>query len=153
MVCCPFITRAHRGLTELAAQIFSPPRPTSLHACPKLIMATPLIQCRGCKRAFTQRGLTLHLSKSRDIRCHRISVTLRNPVISPSMSHVVSPPPLDPRLASGSVSHGARLDTGGSRDDSGASGINGDLDTSGIDGDFNMQSPDGVSATTCVVRQ
>ena len=93
---------------------------------------------------LSHRGLTLHLSKSQDVWCRRISVTLRDPVVSLSIPHAASPPPLDPPLASGSVDLGASLGVGGSCDNFGMSDI---------DGDFNMRSPDGMSAIMCVMNQ
>jgi len=118
-----------------------------LHTCRKclsLIMTTPQVRCRGCNRGFTHTGLALHLSKTRDVRCREISITLRDPVVSISIPCTASPPPLDPLLASSNLNPDASLGIGYSRDELGASGI---------DGDFNMLSPDGMSAATCVVNQ
>jgi hypothetical protein len=62
-----------------------------------MLTSTPSqTQCRGCGRVFAPRGLSQHVSKSRDPRCQAALRTSRAQAASSSIQHTAMPPPLDP---------------------------------------------------------
>lgn len=144
----PFYFESSLWTDGTSSAVFFPPSHASA-----LVMTTLQTRCHGCNRGFTHRGLTLHLSKTRDIRCRKIFIALQDPAVSMSIPYMASPLPLDLPQVSGSVGPGASLDGGGP----GASlGVDGPCDNWGennIDGDFMMQPLEGKSATVCHVNQ
>ena len=75
-----------------------PPIPPVCPTCYRTLrpMATAQVQCFGCNRKFTPRGLSQHISKTRDPCCRGGSaVTLQMPLMSTSIPHTAFPPALD----------------------------------------------------------
>jgi hypothetical protein len=97
----PFIGTDDSGNQQYPAEILFCPisfiSPISPISCASLvIMTTPLIRCRGCGKEYTPRGLSQHVSKSRDIRCQPTPITSRVSAASSSIHHSAMPPSLNP---------------------------------------------------------
>ena len=96
----PFMSQAvqkKNGTSTCRHPFFLPliscPNPI-LPSCPlHLIMLTTQVQCRGCGRPFTPRGLSQHVSKTQDPRCRSALSTSRVPTASSSAQNAVIPPP------------------------------------------------------------
>jgi hypothetical protein len=78
---------------------FTHPPPSAFALSFRLVMLTPEIPCPGCERRFSPRGLSQHISKSRDARCRAIGGTgapdaSQVPVVS--FPDLVSQRPPDP---------------------------------------------------------
>ena len=73
--------------------------------------------CHGCGRFFAPRGLSQHVSKSRDPRCQAALRTSQARAAPFSIQHTVMQPPLDPNNAAPISNDGEH---GGSVYDSGA---------------------------------
>jgi hypothetical protein len=100
---CPFICLTTWALTRklclmsVCAASSSPPSPFSgtFH----LITMTTEIQCPGCEKRFSPRGLSQHISKSRDARCHRVGAPLASQAPAVSFPHMDSAQPPHPVLS------------------------------------------------------
>lgn len=73
-------------------------------------MPAPRVQCPGCKKAFTPHGLSLHLSKTQDIRCQGLASVSQYSLASNFISRTAFPPPLG--LTGASRSLGSELTVG-----------------------------------------
>jgi hypothetical protein len=83
------------GLKLRAARYFSPISTFffSLHLAP--IMSSIQIQCHGCDKSFTPRGLSQHVSRTPHPRCRAVYTASQLPSVSTSVPHTVSLPGLD----------------------------------------------------------
>jgi hypothetical protein len=52
-------------------------------------MNTAQIQCDGCKRWFTPRGLSQHVSKTRNVRCRMVHAAAQDLMATSSVTHAV----------------------------------------------------------------
>ena len=58
------------------------------------VMPPAQVQCPGCERGFTPSGLSQHLSRIGDFRCHRVVVASQTHLASTTFPHMVPPPTL-----------------------------------------------------------
>jgi hypothetical protein len=64
-----------------------------------LIMSTSKVQCHGCEKWFSARGLSQHVSKTQERRCQDAFSASRVQFMSSSNQHVATqPPPADARV-------------------------------------------------------
>ena len=124
-------------------------------------MTAAQVQCFGCNRNFTPRGLSQHVSKSRDPRCRASSVTGEVQLATAPIHRTAFPPALAPNWVSQGSGRVSPDDLGG-RDDEmdGRDGMQSpgsgrvspnnlggrDDETDGHD----MQLPDGEFSVACV---
>src|SRR6266852_2009675 len=72
--------------------------PISIHIVLVIIMTT-YIRCRGCGTEYTPRGLSQHVSKTRDVRCQHAPmqpIASRAPVVPSTIHHTTMAPSLNP---------------------------------------------------------
>jgi hypothetical protein len=94
-----------------------------------------LLQCPGCNRGFTPRGLSHHVSKTQDARCRRIVSSTQSQIISAPFPRMNSLPPLSP-IRPPRVTVDDAPDDGYDSEGSGALNEPPDLDTLATVGEF-----------------
>jgi hypothetical protein len=97
------------GLKLRAARYFSPILTFPffpLHLAP--IMSSVQIQCHGCNKSFTPRGLSQHVSRTPHPRCRAVYTASQLPSVSTSVPHTASLPGIDSSRASCDLGDDAR---------------------------------------------
>jgi len=52
------------------------------------------VQCPGCEKDFTPRGLSQHVARTQDLRCRRVVATSQSHLLSAAIPRMASPPML-----------------------------------------------------------
>ena len=65
------------------------------------------VWCPGCERDFTPCGLSQHVTRTQDLRCHHVVATSQSHLLSAAFPHLASPQ----MLSSTWASQGAGEDT------------------------------------------